>query len=375
MDDVLREIAVLRRGAPFVIDARNSNRYRVVSTEPDGSRTAYYFSTPIYNSRTRRAVDMRFHFRDGVASATGSNATVTVADSIRMENAEGVCMLSLSGTTHPLSEHEVLSGRERISLTTNGVAVRSTCRGDTPYRFSLEISKPFLEVRANDRCFVLMSEKFRPFVSVSCIGTADADGSIVAPAKLTYERCSDRRYILTVTPTSPLGVAVMTEANLYEPKLLQDTTVESRNPKTNNAFGSIGFIGTTKEYGEQWLYARPDGSKMTEMQNKKILRAILHIPRWNHSAVELSACGVTERFCSFGSTWNNKIAADVPFATPKITDRYVDLDLTSVLASPRGRWLPGEGFILRARKKDAGFAVVATGDHYLTPQILEIHYR
>ena len=45
MNSILNEISKLRKGTPLVIDYKNSNRYRVVAVEPDGSKTAYAVST------------------------------------------------------------------------------------------------------------------------------------------------------------------------------------------------------------------------------------------------------------------------------------------------------------------------------------------
>lgn len=375
MNSILGEISTLRKGAPLVIDYKNSNRYRLVAIEPNGTKTAYYFSSPIYNNRTRKAVDMKFHSNGGIAYTTGSNANITVGNSVRMENSEGFCVISLSEQISRISENEIVYTNKRLYTTTNGVAIRSLCNEGKGYTFSVEISKPFLEVRANDKYFALMSERFRPFVSFSCIGTADANGNIIAPTKISYQKITDRKYTISVIPCSSLGKSVLFEANLYEPKLFQDTTVESKNAKVNNAFGSIGFIGNTKEFGEQWLYSRPDFTKMSELNDKKILRAVLHLPKLNAGAVELTSSKVAARFCSFGSTWDNKIAEASAFNESQITDHYIDLNLMPVLADKQGRLQRGEGFILKAKKKNSGFSVVATGDNYFFPQILEINYR
>lgn len=375
MNSILNEISKLRNGIFLVIDYKNSNRYRVVTNEPNGSKTAYYFSAPIYNSRTRKAVDIKFYSKDGTTYSIGSNANITISDTIQVKNAEGSCVISLANRGKLISDHEVLCGNERIYPTTNGIAIRSACRVGEPYMFSIEISKPFLDTRANDKYFALMSEKFRPFVSISCIGTADATGNIISPAKLMYQKITDFKYAITITPCSALGKSVLIEANLYEPKLFQDTTVESKNPEANNAFGSIGFIGTTKEFGEQWLYTRPDFSKMLELNDKKIMKAVLHLPRLNSESVELTISKVAARFCSFGSTWGNKIAEVTTFTDSQITDHYIDLNLMSILSDQHGNLSRSEGFIIKAKKKDSGFSVIATGDNYLTPQILEINYR
>ena len=374
MNSILGEIYTLRKGLPLVIDHKNSNRYRVVTVEPNGTKTAYYFTSPIYNLRTRKAVDMKFHSKGDVAYATGSNSNITVSGNIRMESSEGYCIISLSDRISRISDNEVLCRNEQIYPTTNGVAIRSSYSEEKSFMFSIEISKPFLEVRANDKYFALMSERFRPLITVSCIGTSDANGNIISPAKISYQKISDRKYSITVSPCSSLGKSVLIEANLYEAKLFMDTTVESRNSKTNNAFGSIGFIGSTKEFGEQWLYSRPDFAKMPELNDKKILRAILHLPKLNNGASELTASKAAARFCSFGSTWDNKIAEAASISDSQITDRYIDLNLMSVLTDKQGRLLRGEGFILKAKKKNSGFSVISTGDNYLYPQIVEINY-
>ena len=375
MNSILGEISTLRKGAPLVIDYKNSNRYRLVAIEQNGTKTAYYFSSPIYNNRTRKAIDMKFHSKGGVAYTTGSNANITVGSSIRMENSEGSCVISLSEQITRISETEIVYTNKRIYPTANGIALRSFCNDGNGCAFSVEISKPFLEVRANDKYFALMSERFRPFVSFSCIGTSDANGNIIAPAKISYQKITDRKYAVSVIPCSSLGKSVLIEANLYEPKLFQDTTVESKNAKVNNAFGSTGFIGSTKEFGEQWLYSRPDFTKMSELNDKKILRAILHLPKLNTGAVELTSSKVAARFCSFGSTWNNKKGATSSLFESLITEDYIDLNLMPLLANKSGRLVKEEGFILKAKKKDSGFAVIATGDSYFAPQILEINYR
>ncbi len=375
MNTILNEISGLRHGVAWIPDHQNRNRYRVVTVEPDGSRTAYYFAAPIYNNVTRKLVDMRFFTDRATIYSTGSNAKITIGETIRMENAEGSCTLWLTNRATASTGHEVLCGKDRLYPTTNGIVIKSACTDGAPCTLSIEISKPFTEVRTNGKYFALMSEKFRPFVTISCIGTTDAAQNIISPARLTHQKLTDRKYILRIVPCSPLGQTVMVEANLYEPKLFQDTTVESKNSKANNAFGGVGFIGTTREYGEQWLYARPDFSKMPELSGKKILRTILHLPRLSRTATELTATGVAARFCSFGSAWHNKIAETSPVSTPQISNRYLDLDLTSVLSDAHGRLFKGEGFILKPKKRDDGFSVIATGDNYFTPQILEIHYR
>ena len=265
MNSVLKEIKKLRGEKPINIDYSNSNRYRVVMKEENGTRTAYYFSTPIYNNKTKKVVDMKFRKKSGAIYLVGSNANITFTNHVRMENGEGFCKISLPKPISYIAEQELKCGNDRIYPTTNGLVYKAACQGENSFFFELEVDTHFLKTRFNNKYFSLMKEKFRPFVTVSCIGTADANGEIIAPAKITYQQLNNRKYCLTVTPCSPMGKWVLFEANLYETKLIQDTTVESANPTMNNAFGSFAFVGNTVQYGEQWLYSKVDFRKLLDI--------------------------------------------------------------------------------------------------------------
>lgn len=375
MHSVLNEITRLRKGAPVVIDYRNSNRYRLVLSESNGTKTAYYFATPIYNRTSRKMIDLRFYSNGGTIFASGSNANITISDNVRMENADGSCIMTLPQKADFISDRELHCGADVIYPTSNGIAYKGVIKGKGSLTLDIEVDQPFLQVRCNDRCFALMKEKFRPLMVISCIGTLDFSGNVIAPARSEYQKLTDKKYQLTFIPASPLGHFILFEANLYENKLFQDTTVESKNTSVNNAFGGIGFLGATKDYGEQWLYTRPDVSKMPELNDKKILRAILHLPRLNSSDIQLNIAKASARFCSFGSTWENKIAESTSLPNPQIAGRYIDLDLTKLITDKYGRLTVSDGLILKAQKKDFGFSVIATADNYLFPQIFEINYR
>lgn len=61
----------------FIIDKRNSNRYRIVVKESVGN-TAYCFSTPIYNIKTRTLVQTNFITSKVGTSFKGTNGLVSV---------------------------------------------------------------------------------------------------------------------------------------------------------------------------------------------------------------------------------------------------------------------------------------------------------
>lgn len=374
MISILGEISKLRKDADIVIDYKNINRYRVVIIENNGSRTSYYFAVPMYNVETRKTIDMKFLGQRETFYYTGSNANIIIGKDIKMENNAGTCKISLAAAGARISDNAISCADEIIFPTTNGVAIKSSLKRKKTYSFCVEVSKPFLKVRANDKYFALMNERFTPFFYISCIGTLDATENIISPAKLNYQKITDRKYVINITPSSDFGKFVLIESNLYEPKLFQDTTVESKSPKNNNVFGGIGFIGTTKEFGEQWLYTRPDFSKMTELNDKKIIQAILHIPKLNNSTIPLTASKISARFCSFGSQWNNKIPEASTLGDSEITEQYINLNITSIFTDKYGRFSKSEGIILKSKIKGSGFSVISTGDNNLNPQILEINY-
>lgn len=375
MKSILKEIEKIRESKPISIDYKNNNRYRVLVNENDCTKTAYYFSCPIYNSKTRKVVDFKFYQKDGAIYSLGSNNNITFSNSVRMENNEGYAEISLENVVSPISVSELASGNHRIHPTANGFLYKINCTNKKTITFDLEVGKPFMEVRANNKCFSLMSERFRPFITVSCIGAADDNGQIIAPAKMDYQKISDKKYRITVSSCSPIGKWNLLESNLYEAKLIQDTTVESMNPSSNNAFGSSAFIGNTSEYGEQWLYSRPDFDKLSDLNGKKILRAILHLPNHNHNNVELECFRVSARFCSFGSNWGNKISASSFISDSSAKSNYESINLTDLLTDKFGNLSRSDGLILRAKTKNNGFSVITTGDSYYAPQIFEINFK
>lgn len=68
---MLGEIKYLRKMQDFLIDTKNSNRYRIMVKEPLG-HTAYCFSCPIYDIRTRKLIHTDFE-------KTGDKGTVLLS--------------------------------------------------------------------------------------------------------------------------------------------------------------------------------------------------------------------------------------------------------------------------------------------------------
>ena len=244
MQSFLREIEKLRKGRPLLLDPYNSNRYRLVATENDGTKTSYCFSSPIYNCETRQLVPLHFKKEERVCSMCGSNTNVTLAEDILLANREGFCRISLPERIAFQSKRVIWYGSSKLFPTVNGLAFQVPCTAGQSYEMTLISERPFSNVRANGKYFSLMQEEFRPFVTVSCIGTLNRQEQVIAPCEVCYQKKSDKAFTLLFRPRSSCSAYLMYEVNLYEPKLFQDTTVESLSPQENNAFWWGGFSGT-----------------------------------------------------------------------------------------------------------------------------------
>ncbi len=375
MLSILSEIKKLRGSdAPLSVDLNNTNRYRVVTNETDGTKTAYYFSAPIYNNISKKSLSMKFDADGNEINYVGSNAKIKFSDKATLENEHGSFSVILNEEAKLVNEQEILVGNNKIYPTLNGIAYLVDCSDENGFSFVITTDSQYPDIRSNDKYFSIMKNKFEPFLTVSCIGTINTKGEIIAPAKLLNQKISQTQYSLQIKPCTPLSNSVLLEINMYENKLFQDTTVESNNPCVNNVFGSIAFIGNTNEYGEQWLYSRPDFSILSDLINKKIQNATLHIPTLNKSNVILKAHKVSSRFCSFGSNWDNKIPIAEPITSSIMSNGYQNIDITNLLTDKDGLLTYSDGLILRTKIKNSGFTVISTGDSYCSPQILEIKY-
>lgn len=374
MLSVLEQIELIRQKPIVSIDYDNINRYCVKVNENNGAKTAYYFSTPIYHKDTENIIDSKFYCMDKEIYLFGSNAKVTLSNEIKLENDDGLLRVLLNQPVEFIDADKSKSGENLIYTTTNGVAYKVACFDGNPFSFEINVSMPFLKERYNGKYFALMKNKFEPFMTVSVIGLLNSNDEVIAPAKISCQKITDKRYILSVSPCNEESGYVMLEINMYEHKLFQDTTVESNTPTMNNAFGSMSFIGRTKEYGEQWLFSRPDFSILSDLNGKKINKVNLYLPQFNKTESILSAHEVANRFCSFGSNWNNKVDISNHINNSNIENNYQKLDVSNLLVNSNGELSKNEGFIIRTKIYNSGFVAISTGDNYYKPQILEVNY-
>lgn len=355
----------------FLIDKRNSNRYRIMVKESIGN-TAYCFSTPIYNNKTKALVQIIFEKNKNGVSFKGSNGLFSVVQNrCVFENQDGRCIVSMSDVPEIYDRQDV--SKSNVFVTPTLCGLRFTVKGN---RFNLQLKSQIKQdsIRFNSLCFSVMQEKFKPFLSLASLYARDEKCNVL-PVEIKYQDKGNQNYDISLFHSGTSG-HLLFEINLYEPKLFQDTTVESAHPDVNNAYGAVGFIGKTKQFGEQWLYSRPDFSKIPDIVSERIEKVLLHIPILNGSSENVDVYIPEKRFCSFGSTWNKKVNA-----SPKITGsnnncRYLTVDVTTIFVNRTDRTLVyNEGLILKKPKGKNNFIAISTGDCYSAPQILEIKFK
>ncbi len=370
-NNILREIKFLRGMKNFLIDCRNSNQYRVLVKDATG-HTAYCFSTPIYNSQTKKLVCADFEKTKFGHLFKGSNGSVSICQNrCVFENREGRAIVSLKDV--PSLHAENLEPKSGIVITPTLNGIRFTVNGNK-ISFLLKSEVKQEDIRFNSTCFSVMLEQFKPFLSIAALYAKDENGNCF-PVEMKYEDKGDHTYEISLLQENKNG-SFLFEINLYEPKLFHDTTVESINADVNNAYGAIGFIGKTKQFGEQWLYTRPDFSKIPDLTTKRIEKVFLHIPILNGSYENINVFVPEKRFCSFGSTWNNKVNASAKITISNNNGRYLSIDVTNMFTSNSDQTLIyNEGLILKKPKGKNDFIAISTGDCYSAPQILEIKFK
>ena len=287
------------------------------------------------------------------------------------ENKEGRIIILLNEVPAIQGEKNQSQCNVIIAPTLNGI--RFLVTGN---RLDLQLKSEIKQesIRFHSTCFSVMSEKFKPFLSVASLYAHNENGSF-SPVEMNYHDIGNQTYNISFFHDLKNG-SFLFEVNLYEPKLFQDTTVESLHPDVNNAYGAIGFIGKTKQFGEQWLYSRPDFSKIPDLLPERIKSIFLHIPILGENQENLEVFIPEKRFCSFGSTWNQKINASSKITTSNSHGRYLTIDVTSMFTNRTDHTLVyNEGLILRKPKGKNKFIAISTGDCYSAPQILEIKFK
>ena len=253
----------------------SSDRYTVHYQDSKGIKTAYCFSVPIRNIKTNEIVDFKLNHTSNESTFIASASKITINDKITMLNQYGQCNIIVQGKLFKRTNEVILFKNDNeyteIRPTLNGMILIVTYNPlYPPPQIILQFDRSFESVKKSNKFFSFMREKFAPFITASSIGTIDASEKVIRPCAIHSEKINDTEFILSIHTESKSKVLVAIEINMYEPKLFQDTTVESKHSDLNNAFGGISYLGKSNFFGEQILYSRLEFSNISYLQNKKI---------------------------------------------------------------------------------------------------------
>lgn len=368
MGKIIDMVYKLRNGRPLYMDYVR-DRHSIIATEDNGEKTAYCFSIPIYNDNINQVLEPVFCKEEGIVHMGGSNAVVNIKQNISLRNRFGEAKIIYDSYYDYVSDKEVRFKEGKICPAFNGIQCIAECIGNQQHRFVLKTNYSEAGIWANNKCISIMREHFTPLVSVSCIGALDTEERVIAPIKLEYKQIDEFSYEIAMSALSPYARYIKYEINMYEPKLFQDTTVESKDSQSNNVFGGTAFIGNTELYGEQWLYIRPDMGLLAELKYDSIYQVKLHLPIHRDEKVDIRAYMVSRRFCSFGSNWDNKVPVNSKGICPVNNNGFLSFDITEMFS----RY--SFGYIIKPEQRDGGFVCVSTGDNYVEPAVLEIRMR
>lgn len=360
MINALEEIKYLREMSDFEIDTRNKNRYRIIVKEDDG-RTSYCFSTPIYNMRTRKLVNPKVMKNKDEYRVEGTNCTVVACkNQCVFESGKDVVKL--------IFENDIMSSDICFEATINGA--RFIVKGNH-IKLLVDASNIYHMVHSSKGNFSIMKEKFKPLLAISTLYSVSEDGKY-APVKVNWDKAGEGIYSVELQAEFNAD-RIIFEANVYEVKLFQDTTVEERYPKDNNVYGAIGFIGNTEWFERQWLYIRPYFLNISELYSEYIDKVILHIPMFYKNTESIQVSTPMRRFCSFGSNWGNKMNITEKRCKFKFSERYLSVDVTDYFAPGSDhRLTANNGLIIKGSDILNEQVIVSTGDNYSAPMILEI---
>lgn len=362
----LREIETLRKNKLFKIDTANSNPFKILVKENYGT-TAYCFSTPIYNVESKKLVCRKFVKKGKVFVFCGSNSIITVhKNHLVLKNQEGSVSFDIPVADLKLN-NGILQSREcAVTPSFNGIKIEMRL----PYlKMVCKTDRKLEGVRQCSKSVAIMIRDFLPLFTVSPLISTSENGSVF-PAEISCFTDDERNYEIEISSCG--GECISFEINLYEPKLFQDTTVESRHPNENNAYGGIAFVGQTPFFGKQWIYLKPDFSKISETYSQNIKKILLHIPKVCGES-QLSAFAISSRFCSLGLTWNSRKPQAEFLIDTEDNGKYITADLTKAFCE-LGQLHYSDGIVLKPTYNSENCTVVSTGDNYSDPVIMEIKY-
>ena len=353
MEDIEKEFVQFTKNREKDILLNDNNPYRILR-KTNRDLSAYYCSLPVFvHGHLLKPLWVK---RENGCIYEGINARICVADGKAvMENENGKAEVRFGGEVE-------------LQPTYNGIVAESS-ENNVKVFIRADADRC---VRENGSFWALMKSEYQPFFVLS--GLFGRVKGRLCPLKIETKQ-EKNEFEITIAGGADTE-KLLFEMNLHVPKLIFDTTVESKNPTKNNVFGSVAFLGRTEEYGAQWLYLRIDGMRMSDLSGYRVENAKLYLPRLDNGVSgKLEAYKLGSVWCSFGTSWDTKVAFSEKMKGVKSWGSYEEIEISDIVRDMlRVKEARNPGFVIKSRE-DSNCIAVATGDSYYRPQILEIQLK
>ena len=348
------------------------NRFKFCFDNDPGS--IYYSSAPI--KRTNGVmVEPFFEKRKDAYVHLGTDSVTTIySDYIEIKNER--CAIGISfwqeNKYRVSSSGCLVSDEVVIYPSLNGITVKQNYDFNDKKRNAIVIQH-FGNIcceKYNTKYFALMETRSKPFWTFSVMYSQSRSEDAFYGANIIPIKTGANKYTINLLCIEREEAIVTYEINLYEEKIIQDTTVESKRRDENNVYGSTAIIGKSQSQGTQILYSRIDFNKIDPEDKRDINCIELYLPIYMATDNDFEIYAPTRRFCTFGSTWKNKIPMKTTNVKGVMRNDWLILDLTEILVDSNGGIRENNGFVLKYSPDK--YAIVGTGDGYNKTQILKI---
>ncbi len=351
------------------INTEQKNRYCILLNRQDGYE-AYYFSTPIYQIDNGKSVKRKFEeCADGfILRGSSANILVTEREIHGFDHEKEFLIPFKESVSFRLSDGILISDKMTLIPNYNGVLIKGHMEN---MQFSIKTNFVYTGIKQSKNCVSYMEGQFKPIVVFSALFGMDHQGN-TTQGSIKWEEKNHAEAHVSID-SCPRAEEGLLSIDFYEPKLLQDTPVSQLYPTENNAFGPIVYVGNSQTYGIQWLYSRLDLTKLSELKHACIQDMTLYIPLWGNSCGSMRYFGLPHRFCSFGSTWSNKIQRGKMLGYSHAEKGYAAIPLNNIYLY-QTHLTESDGFVLTSVEHDQWVSTISTADHYTCPQILRVRY-
>ena len=312
------------------------------------SKGKYIFTVPIYSLGRHRLLDQHWNENN---TYWGINTKVTLKGTKAvLENNIDRAEIKFS------SKCEVQPSSNGITLTSNSGEIRFELKTEYPY-----------PIRENGTSFALMAAKHLPFITVTPF-LAEAESGRLVSSLVEATEIGERKYLMRIYTNEPTKKTSV-EINLYMPKFIFDTTVESASPNKNNVYGNYALIGNSPTHGEQRLLFRLNNSKSAIYGLGNIKKAEIFIKKFGEMQKTLHAYKITKPWCTFNTCYSNMPEIKEKGVKFAEADEYIKADITDIIKNTKNY-----GMMLKSEDEN-GYCAISTADSYDHPMIIRIQYE